>query len=87
MIIFVKKITPESIAIPIEVECSDTILNLKKKIEQNEGIPICHQRLVLVWKKLEDNKTFCDYQIGRNEIITLVPTVPDDFVSTNEIIW
>tara|TARA_B110000003_G_C16390933_1_gene434344 strand:+ start:197 stop:388 length:192 start_codon:yes stop_codon:yes gene_type:complete len=56
----------------MDIEETDTILFLKAKINEEKNIPIESQRIIYAGKLLEDNKTFKDYNIDKNEALIIL---------------
>ncbi|CAG9319158.1 unnamed protein product [Blepharisma stoltei] len=68
--IFVKTIAGKTIT--INVKPTDTINDVKVKIQHKDGIPASKQRLIYSGKQLEDEKTIVQYNIKKDSTLHLV---------------
>jgi ubiquitin C len=74
MQIFVKTLAGKKIK--LDVESSDLIENLRIKIQDEEGTPASHQRLIFSGKQLEDGRILGDYGVKNQSLIILIIIPP-----------
>ena len=72
--IFVKDTTGRTLT--LEVKASDTVANVKTKIQDHEGIPPDRQRFVFAGRPLDDARTLEDYDIRRESTIDMILAGP-----------
>jgi hypothetical protein len=59
--------------ITLSVKSSDTIINVKKKIFEMEGIPVHQQMLMFKGNHLNDNMTLANYNIQEKSTLNQYP--------------
>ena len=75
--VFIKTLTGRTIMVMVGPH--DTVAQVKRKIEQQEGIPASHQRLIFVGEQLHDQHCLLDYRIEHESAVHLVLRSGDSY--------
>ena len=74
MLIYIKTLSEKKIT--IDVQPSNTIIDIKEKIKEKENIHPARQKLLFQGTELVDNKTLVDYNIKNESILQLIIKSP-----------
>ena len=75
--VFIKTLTGRTIMVMVGPQ--DTVAEVKRKIESQEGIPASHQRLIFVGEQLRDQHRLLDYRIEHESAVHLVLRPGDSY--------
>ncbi|RCH92051.1 hypothetical protein CU097_007806 [Rhizopus azygosporus] len=68
--------TPQQKQFKLEIDSTDTILSVKEKIEQSQGLPVAQQKLVFSGNILSDDEKIEEYNITEKDFLDIVVSIP-----------
>lgn len=80
VVLQVKTLTGKLIS--ITVAPSERVDDIKRKVQDTEGIPPCEQRLLFAGKQLVDDRLVSEYSIKPEAMLLLVPVLSMEFERT-----
>ena len=69
--LYIKTLTGKTVTIPT-ILSGDTVLMLKERIQDKEGIPVDQQRLIFNGVQLEDSRSLSDYDLSDGSTVCRV---------------
>ncbi|KAG7394452.1 UV excision repair protein RAD23 B [Phytophthora boehmeriae] len=68
--------TLQGVAFPLEAELTDTVVEVKQKIEGLQTFPVAQQKLIHAGKVLKDDSTLAEYNVKENDFLVVMVTKP-----------
>ncbi|RLN49193.1 hypothetical protein BBJ29_003707 [Phytophthora kernoviae] len=68
--------TLQGVAFPLDAELTDTVVEVKQKIEGLQTFPVAQQKLIHAGKVLKDDSTLAEYNVKENDFLVVMVTKP-----------